>query len=129
MPHHRGMEGVIVLEPISCRRGPSTPVSAHLDLGPLIHARQGLLEAGLVEPHHHLLTDDDYWNAARSGYLDHLLKGFSILTDIMLSKDDPLLRKELFRRGAVGSGGGRIDRYFLHCSLLSGEVTPQIDRP
>ena len=102
--------------------GPGCSASC-IYLGPLLHTSQGLFEAGSVEPYHHLFTDDDYWNAERSGYLDHLLKGLSILTDIMLSKGDPLLRKELFRRGAVGSGGGRIDRYFLYCSLLSREVT------
>ena len=85
-----------------------------LDRGPLLHAVQRLLEARRVEPHHHLLTDDDDWHTAASRDGGHVLQGLPILGDIVVRKGDAALRKKLFRHVAVGSGGGRVDRHLFH---------------
>jgi hypothetical protein len=81
------------------------PGKNSLNLTSLFHAAEHLLEAGPVEAHHDFAACCYHRYAAGSRDLHHLVQRGAILGYIILREFVPLLRKKLFRRLAVGSGG------------------------
>ena len=81
----------------------------------MAEAVEHLLQTAGVKPDHHLVTNNNNWHRTPLGYFHHLLEGLTVLADIVLSKFNALLRKELLRRMAMGSSGRSIDFHQRFC--------------